>query len=319
MRSGTEPETVYEATPPVPEEVVATATSAPEPVVVEPQWSPESAILVTEVRPSRGSTQGGEAVVIAGSGFVEPMVVRIGGRPAAGVEVLNSTTARVLTPAGFIGGVTVEVWADGQATAPAEGLFAYVDQPARVVMAVRPTQGTVSGGTAITIVGTGFEDGARVVLGGERALEVEVMDANRIMAITPPHEEGLVDLVVRNPGMPAAVLAEAFEFAPGPEVTSVEPTAVRMDGGSVVTITGAGFLPGATVTFNGVPALVVEVIDDARIQAVAPSGELGPAVVSVINVDEPPAVLPDVMSFVLPPPESGDEDSAGPGAEVAAG
>ena len=49
--------------------------------------------LATEVNPARGSTQGGEAVIIKGTGFVDGTRVAFGGRSATEVTVLNPTHA----------------------------------------------------------------------------------------------------------------------------------------------------------------------------------------------------------------------------------
>lgn len=264
--------------------------------------TPLSSVRLDEVRPSTGSTNGGEAVVIAGAGFAEPMTVRIGGRDAPFVEVLSEQTLRVVTPPGSPGPAAVELVGIGEPGIAAGDLFAYAEQEARVVMAVRPNVGTSAGGTAITIVGTGFLPGARVVIGGERAREVEVLDSTRITALTPPHDLGLVDVVVRNPDLPAAILPAAFEFVVGPTVTVMEPSDISMDGGTEFMLTGTGFEPGVEVTINGLPATDVQVMDGETLRAVAPRGVVGPATLVVINPGQPPASLLDVAFYVLPLP-----------------
>lgn len=268
--------------------------------VVDPPT--DSSVRIDEVRPSTGSTNGGEAVVIAGSGFAEPIGVRIGGRDVPLVEVLSDQTLRVVTPPGSSGPAAVELVALGEPTIVVDGLFAYAEQEARVVMAVRPNVGTSAGGTAITIVGTGFLTGARVVIGGERALDVEVLDSTRITAVTPPHDLGPVDVVVRNPDLPAAILPAAFEYVIGPTVISMEPSDISMDGGTEFMLGGSGFEPGVVVTINGLPATDVRVIDEQTIRAVAPRGVVGPATLVVANPGQPPASLLDVAFYVLPPP-----------------
>lgn len=264
--------------------------------------TPSSSVRLDEVRPSTGSTNGGEAIVIAGSGFVEPMTVRIGGRDAPVVEVLSDQTLRVVTPPGSPGSAAVELLGVGEPSVATDDLFAYAEQEARVVMAVRPNVGTSAGGTAITIVGTGFLTGARVVIGGERAVEVEVLDSTRITAVTPAHDLGLVDVVVRNPDLPAAILPAAFEFVVGPTVTAMEPSDISMDGGTEFMLTGTGFELGAEVTINGLPATDVRVVDAETLSAVAPRGVVGPAALVVTNPGQPPASLLDVAFYVLPPP-----------------
>lgn len=269
------------------------------PEVDPPAASP---MRIDDVRPSTGSTNGGEAVVIAGSGFAEPIGVRIGGRDAPLVDVLSDEILRVLTPPGSPGPAAVELVTLGEPTIVVDDLFAYAEQDARVVMAVRPNVGTSAGGTAITIVGTGFLTGARVVIGGERALDVEVLDSTRITAVTPPHDLGPVDVVVRNPDLPAAILPAAFEYVIGPTVIAMEPSDISTDGGTEFMLTGSGFEPGVVVTINGLPATDVRVLDEQTIRALAPRGVVGPATLVVTNPGQPPASLLDVAFYVLPPP-----------------
>lgn len=265
-------------------------------------WSPLSSMRIIEVSPSQGSTVGGEAVVISGAGFVEGASVTFGTRVAPEVEILNAETLRVLLPPGLPGAAPVVVSAPGEAPVTAEGLFSYVDQPPRVVMAIRPMLGTTAGGSPVTIVGTGFLAGARVTIGGQRATEVEVIDSTRITALTPAHDEGLVDVVVRNPGLPASILRGAFEYVPGPTIVEVSPGELLVSGGEEITIVGSGFEPGIAVTVNGLPATGVRVLSPQELTAVAPMGVLGPATVVVAIPGQPLAELKDAVVFRPAPP-----------------
>lgn len=277
-----------------------TTPSAPEAASSRPEDLPTMTLV--DVAPAEGSSIGGEAVVLTGTGFAEPLAVTVGGRPAARVQVLNDRKLRVLLPPGLPGDAVVEITRPSEPPLVVEGLLTYVDRPPRVVMAIRPALGSSAGGTAVTIVGTGFEPGARVVIGGERATSVEVVDATRITAITAEHDEGIVDVVVRNPGMPAAVLEQAYEFVPGPTLTGVDPIELANTGGVAFTVWGTGFVPGIVVSVNGLPASEVQVIDGTVLTAVAPIGVPGPASLRVEVPGQPPATLLDAFVYVGPPP-----------------
>ena len=271
------------------------------------------ALAVLEVVPSEGSIVGGEAVIVQGQGFTEGLTVRFGTRDAPDVEVLNPQTVRATLPPGLPGLVDVEVVAVEGTSMRLPGALVYVDRPPRVVMAVRPTLGTTAGGTAVTIVGTGFEPGARVVIGGERATEVEVVDSTRISAVTAAREEGLVDVVVRNPDLPAAILRQAYEYVPGPTLSRVKPNTIPEMGGVRITVTGTGFEPGAVVALNGLAATDVRVSSPMLLTAVAPQGILGPAVLVVVNPDQPAAVLADAVRYVPSAPSPAASPSPVPG------
>ncbi|MHB8648363.1 MAG: IPT/TIG domain-containing protein [Thermomicrobiales bacterium] len=89
---------------------------------------------------------------------------------------------------------------------------------------VTPTFGTSTGGTNVTITGSGFQTGAAVTFGGVAATNVSVLDANTITATTPAHPSGTVDIVVTNPDMTAGTLASRFLFvALPPPQPSVAP------------------------------------------------------------------------------------------------
>lgn len=55
-----------------------------------------------------------------------------------------------------------------------------------------------------------------------------------------------------------------------PIINSVSPRTGPLSGGTVITIEGANFLPGAAVTFGGISAASVEVVSSTRITAVSP-------------------------------------------------
>lgn len=275
-------------------------------------WSPLSTMRIMSVSPAQGSTVGGEAVVVSGEGFVDGVAVTFGTRASPEVERLNDTTLRVMLPPGLPGAVPVAVSAPGEVTVSEEGLFSYVDQLPRVVMAIRPSLGATAGGTPVTIVGTGFMAGARVTIGGQRATDVEVVDSTRITALTPAREEALVDVVVRNPGFPAAILRGAFEYVGGPTVTEVSPGEVLVSGGDVITVRGSGFGRGIAVSVNGLPATGVRVLGPEELTAITPVGVLGPATVAVTMPGQPSAELMDALVFVLEPtaPVAPEQSSA---------
>ena len=255
----------------------------------------------TEVRPSEGSKDGGETVIIKGNGFEDGALVAFGGRAAKDVVVVDPTTLRVTTPIGSLGPVVVNVRNPDEESYALQDAFTYVDQPPRVVMLVRPASGAMSGGTKVTIVGTGFEPDATVIFGGKKATEVEVVSSTKITALTPAGELGLVDVGVRNPGVPPATLAESYEFVEAPMITGVKPADGPETGGTKVTITGTGFLSGATVTFDGADATGVKVVSEATITAKTPEGKAGPVTVVVTNPDQPPATAKKAFTYVVGP------------------
>ena len=101
----------------------ATGPSAPSSPNI-PAVSPVNAPIVSAVFPSKGSTGGGTAVMITGTGFRAGATVTLGAmQQTANVE--NSTTIRVMTPAQDAGMVEVAVTnPDGQ-SARLTGAYSY--------------------------------------------------------------------------------------------------------------------------------------------------------------------------------------------------
>lgn len=82
--------------------------------------------------------------------------------------------------------------------------------PAPALTAISPTFGSGSGGTAVTLQGTGFVAGATVSIGGVSAGTVVVVSAGIITAVTPAMTAGFADVVVTNPDAQSATLSNGF-------------------------------------------------------------------------------------------------------------
>ena len=95
-------------------------------------------------------------------------------------------------------------------------------------------------------------------------------------------------MVQNSDGTTAVSTAVHLYFCPAHRPTrpvSARPTSGPETGETAITITGAQFAPGATVTVRGVPATDVQVLSNTRIVAVTPAGAEGPPDVLVSNVN----------------------------------
>ena len=76
-----------------------------------------------------------------------------------------------------------------------------------VILTVSPTEGSVAGGTKVTITGTGFNDNCaicsppfgalQVFFGNTQATDIKLFGSTKIEAIAPPHPPGAVSITVR--------------------------------------------------------------------------------------------------------------------------
>jgi IPT/TIG domain/PKD-like domain len=87
--------------------------------------------------------------------------------------------------------------------------------------------------------------------------------------------------------------------APPPvTVTNVSPNSGTYLGGTNVTITGTGFLSGASVTFGGSAATSVVVVNSTTITAVTPAHALGAVNVTVTNTDTTTGTLTNGYTYI---------------------
>ena len=175
--------------------------------------------------------------------------------------------------------------------------------PPPTVTGVSPASGSINGGAAVTITGTGFSSGATVTIGGNPATGVTVVNGTSITATTPAHAAGAVAVTVTNADSQSGTAASAFTYvAPAPTVASVSPASGPIGGGTAVTITGANFAVGAAVTIGGAPATGVSVVNGTTIAATTAAHAVGIVNVTVTNPDSQSATLTNGFTYLAPPP-----------------
>lgn len=82
------------------------------------------------------------------------------------------------------------------------------------VASVLPASGSTGGSTPLTISGSGFQNGATVSVDG-MSLPASVADAGATIRFwTPPHDAGIVALIVTNPDGGKAGIAGAYSYVP---------------------------------------------------------------------------------------------------------
>ena len=261
---------------------------------------------VTSIVPTSGTANGGTAITITGTGFLAGATVTVGGTAATNVNVAGSTSITATTPAHAAGAANVIVTnTDAQTGTLANGYTYTASNPAPTVTSISPTSGTTAGGTSVTITGTGFLTGATVSLGGTAATNVNVVSATSITATTPAHAAGAVSVVVTNTDTQTGSLNNGYTYTssnPAPTVGSITPNAGPVAGGTAVTITGTGFLAGATVSLGGTAATAVNVVGSTSITATTPAHAAGAVTVTVTNSDAQSGSLTNGYTYRNPAP-----------------
>lgn len=158
-----------------------------------------------------GPTAGGNTITISGTGLSTATSVAFGPNNVVPTVVSDSLIS-VVVPAGTAGSVGVTVTTAGGSN---NGLsYTYVTSP--TVGAVTPDAGPTSGGTAVTIPGTGLTTTQSVTVGGATAPFTVISDTE-LSAVTPPGTAGAADVVVTTTGGNATDTG-GFTYTAGPGI-----------------------------------------------------------------------------------------------------
>lgn len=169
-----------------------------------------------------------------------------------------------------------------------------------VIKSFSPTSGPGTGGTVVTITGTGFQGTAlpQVLIGGVPATNITVNSDTELKVTTPPYSPPVTvkEITVTVDGQsftwPAIDYVNSrygFGYTdPQPGVAYITPASGPAAGGTAVTITGDWFSGASAVVFGGsfgdggTPATSFTVVDGSTITAVAPAG-IGTVDIWVVN------------------------------------
>lgn len=244
-----------------------------DPATVAEAWDDNPAVTnalppaVQSVTPAGGPLAGGTPVVIGGSGFNSVASVTFGSQPAASFSVVSSTEIKATSPAGS-GTAGIQVMTNrGVSVLGSSDQFDYTPTVSRVA----PSSGPATGGTAVTISGSGFANATAVSFGGVPATSFSIGSDGVITALAPPGTGGTFDVTVTSPGGTSAT-SPSDRFSYTPVVGAVAPGDGPALGGTWVTISGAGFTGATAVDFGGVAALAYSVGSDGQITAESPPG-----------------------------------------------
>jgi hypothetical protein len=236
-----------------------------------------SATTLSGLTPPSGPETGGTLVTITGSGLTDATGATFAGVPGTGFTVVSDTEATVVTPAHVPGSVPVVV---SNPNGAGTGLsYLYVAAPS-VATSLAPTAGPESGGTTITITGSGFTGATGVTIDGLPATGFTVVNDTTITAVTPPHTAGAVSVVVSDPDGDSPPLTFTYT-AQAATVSSLSPTSGPIAGGTLVTITGAGLIGATSATFDGIPGTGFTVVSPTSITVISPPHAVGGAPVVV--------------------------------------
>lgn len=262
---------------------------------------PTLPLAIDSARPSHGPVTGGTRVTLPGTGLTTGTLVTFGGKPGSNVDHTGSPCSlSVETPPGdFPGPVDVTVLTATDSYTLADG-FSYT---AMGISSVSPAQGPITGGTNVTITGSGFVDPTGVNFGGVPAVSGLYININTYVVVTPPAAlPGPVDVTVTNFNG-TDTLQDGFVYLPV-GLDSIEPNFSTLAGGIPVFIRGSG-LNGTTRVLLGENELqsLAVTSDGMEITGIVPPGSApGPVDVHVETVSYGTATLSTGFVYDPGPP-----------------
>jgi len=134
----------------------------------------------------------------------------------------------------------------GNTTFPGGFTFVGASTPPTAA-SLTPNSGPVTGGTKVTITGTGFSAATGVTFGGIAGSEFRIVSDTEIRVSTPAHAVGTVDVVIQS-SSGSATVEDGFTYVAG--------HALPITGGSADI--GRMLLTGGAILLLGLGLVVVE-------------------------------------------------------------
>ena len=181
----------------------SSSASAATTVTVNP--NPNATITAPAAMPT--GTSAGASVANAGVGATYVWGITNGSITS------GAGTASITFTAGAVGTTTLNVTVTTAANcSDTKSANVTVNASTITVTSVVPGSGRITGGSPITINGTGFVNGATVTVGGNAATSVVFISSIKLTAHTPAHAAGQVNVTVTNPDTTNGTLTNGFTY-----------------------------------------------------------------------------------------------------------
>lgn len=232
-------------------------------------------------------------VAVVGGGFGLDTQVSEGGRRLL-LRGLSPNAVEVEVPGTLsVGATTLEVLSGGSSVRANLEIYSPIQ-----VTGVDPTSGPASGGTMVTLTGSGFAPAMEARIGDVPLADVVIVNDTTLTGRTVAGSHGPQDVVVRL-GLERAALARGFRFVEPFSVVRVEPAEGSVAGNTYVSVIGRGFDPPASVLFGGVAGAEPALENGAVIGVRSPPGSSGVVDLDV-EVGSGQTLLPGAFEYFNP-------------------
>lgn len=213
-----------------------------------------------------------------------------------------------------IGSLKVEVLNPDGAKSKEDVVFKYMNpSTSPYIASVKPNNGSVAGGTVVTITGSGFkQDDLEVYFGSEKSSKVIFTNSTIIKATVPKYPYALpagqdyldVPVMVMNYDGGVAVEENGFRYrvpASNPVITSITPDSGSTAGNDELIIKGLDFRRPSAASFVGIPKVY---FNGEEAEVLWPSGN-NTTITETLTVTTPASVTSGAAEVILVNYDSG--------------
>lgn len=236
-------------------------------------------VEVLGVSPKTGPLSGGTVVRVSGSRLEDAAAAggmlscRFGRSVVSAAVTGGGGVALCVSPASqSLGAVSLELSSNGIEFTSNGGMFHY--GPDIRVENVWPVSGPESGGTAVIVTGTGFEDAREILceFGSLGALvKGKWMSSSTVSCLSPPHMPGVTALRLSTNGQQFVETGLSFEYLMESTVRAIAPSSGALQGGTLVEVTGTGFVNSTALSCRlASRRLPATFVDNGRLHCTTP-------------------------------------------------
>lgn len=240
---------------------------------------------VRYIQPSLGPAHGGTMVDVVGTAFVNSTALscRFAGRSVHATFVSKERVRCVTPPMASPSVLPLEISNNGVDFTSSGALFSFVT--ALEIKVFWPTSGPTTGGTLITVQGSGFLGGSTVeCILNEVQVPAAVYSDDELSCLTPSMTvEGPRYLRVANNGIDEVSSSTTFTYVAPIRLVNVKPPSSAEEGGVTVIIEGRNFVASPTLScrFGSQGAVLALWLSSTQVSCVVPPTRSGPREVTL--------------------------------------
>jgi len=267
-------------------------------------------IQLTSLSKTSGKLAGGEAILLTGQSFDPNVKVYFGEQEVPVDYYSNSSTIRVIVPAGVTPGfITVKVENPDGAYSELVNAYEYLAPPPIQLISLSKTSGELAGGESINLYGENIDKAVKVYFGTEEAV-VDYFSSSSLVRVKAPAgiAPGFVTVKIENPDGTFSELINAYEYLepipdPAPEITHLSVTKMNINEEQYILVHGANFQTDSKLYVGGVEVSHT-FVNEGILRFKSPIFTQPTTVdVEVVNPDGQSALLVNALTYIEPVPE----------------